>query len=90
MTFYTYWPAKKTISFLLQFVQDWVHICHRLPGLYVDNFSSFVLHIPHNSFPYQKSWWKVKVNVVTPQELKMVFGELNEINGEKLFCIFER
>ena len=30
------------------------------------------LIITHNSFPYQKSQWKVQVNVVTPQELKMV------------------
>ena len=36
----------------------------------------------HNSFPYQKSWWKVQVNVVTPQELE-VYGVSNEINGEK-------
>ena len=37
----------------------------------------------HNSFPYQKSWRKVQINVATPQELKMVCGESNEINGEK-------
>ena len=36
-----------------------------------------------NTFPYKKSWWKVQVNVVTPQELKMVHGESNEIKGEK-------
>ena len=29
-------------------------------------FTSFVLHIPHNSFPYQKSWCVVQINVVTP------------------------
>ena len=40
--------------------------------------------IPLNSFPYQKSRWKVQVNVMTPQELKMVCGESNEINGEKI------
>ena len=48
------------------------------------NFSSSVLYIPHNSFSYQKSRWKVQVNVVKPQELKMVCGESNEINGEKI------
>ena len=29
------------------------------------------------SLPYKKSWWKVQVNVVTPQELG-VCGESNE------------
>ena len=46
--------------------------------------SSPVLHIQHNSYPYQKSWWKVQANLVTPQELKMVCAESNEINGEKI------
>ena len=50
---------------------------------YLCNFSSSVLHIPHNSFPYQKIWLKVQVNVVTPRELNTVCGESNEINGEK-------
>ena len=49
---------------------------------YLGNFSSSVLHIPHNSFPCEKSCWKVQVNVLTPQELG-VCGESNEINGEK-------
>ena len=31
---------------------------------------------------------KVQVNVVTPQELNMVCGESNEINGEKNFFEF--
>ena len=53
-------------------------------GSYLGNFNSSVLHIPHNNFPYQKSWWKVQVDVVTPQELKMVCGESYEINGEKI------
>ena len=39
------------------------------------------------SFPNQKSLWKVQVNVVTSQELKMVCGESNEINGEKKFYV---
>ena len=46
---------------------------------YLGNFSSSV---PHNSFLYQKSWWKVQVNVFTPQELG-VCRESNEVNGEK-------
>ena len=55
---------------------------------YLGNFSSSVLHIPHNSFPYRKSQWKVQVNVATPQEPKTVCRESNEINGEKkLFCV---
>ena len=42
--------------------------------------------MPHNSFPYQNSQWKVQVrlNVVTPQELKMVCRESNEINFKKI------
>ena len=56
---------------------------------YLGNFSSSVQHIPHNSFPYQKSWWKVQVNVVTPQELG-VYGESNEINREKNCFVFIR
>ena len=43
-----------------------------------------VRHIPHNSFLRQKSQWKVQVNVVTLQELKMVCRESNEITGEKI------
>ena len=43
---------------------------------------SSVVHIPHNSFPYQKSQWKVYVNVVTPQELKMMGREKNFV-----FCL---
>ena len=58
---------------------------------YLGSFSSSVLHIPHNSFLYQKSWWKVQVNmvnVVTPQELKIVCGKSNATNVEKkLFCV---
>ena len=50
--------------------------------LYLGNFPSSVLHISHNSFPYQKSSWKVQVNVVTFKELKMVCGESNVINGK--------
>ena len=46
---------------------------------YLGNFSSSV---PHNRFLYQKSWWKVQVNVLTPQELR-VCRESNEVNGEK-------
>ena len=49
---------------------------------YLGNFSSYVLHITHKSFPYKKSPWKVSVDVVTPQELKMVYGESNEINSD--------
>ena len=45
---------------------------------YLGNFSSSVLYISHNSFPFQKSWWKVQVNVVTPQELKIVCRESNK------------
>ena len=56
---------------------------------YLGNFNSSVLHIPHNSFPYQKSRWKVQVILVTPQELKMVC-ESNKINGEKNGFVFDR
>ena len=49
------------------------------------NFSSSVPHIPHNTFSYQKSRWKVQVNVVISQEPKMVCGESNEINGKNCF-----
>ena len=35
----------------------------------------------------KKSRWKVQVNVVKPQKLKMVCGESNEINGKKMFCV---
>ena len=50
--------------------------------------SPILFNIFHtNSFPYQKSRWKVQVNVVTSQELKMVCGELNEINREKMFYV---
>ena len=45
---------------------------------YLGNFTSSVLHIPHNSFPNQKSRWKIQVHVVTSQELKIVCGESNE------------
>ena len=38
---------------------------------YLCNFSSSVPHIPQNSFPHQKSCWKVQVHMVTTQELKM-------------------
>ena len=34
---------------------------------YLGNFTSSVLYIPY--IPYQKSRWKVQVNVMTPQEL---------------------
>ena len=50
---------------------------------YLGSLTNSVLHIPHSSFPYQKSRWKVQVNVVTSQELKMVCGESSEIYGEK-------
>ena len=50
---------------------------------YLGNFSSSVLHIPHNSFPYKKIMVEAEINVLTPQELG-VCGESNEINGEKI------
>ena len=53
------------------------------------NVTSSILHIPHNSFPYQKSWWKVQVNVLKPQELKIVYVESTEINGEKNCFVFD-
>ena len=54
------------------------------------NFSSSVLHSPYNSFPNPKSRWKVQVNVVKPQELKLVCVEANEINGETMFYVRPR
>ena len=55
---------------------------------YSGNFSSSVLHIPYNSFPYQKSQCKVQIIIVTPLELKMACGESNEINGEQnVLCL---
>ena len=47
--------------------------------------SAVLFYIFHkNSDPYQHFFGKVQVNMVKPQELNMVFGESNEINGEKI------
>ena len=56
---------------------------------FLGNFSSSVLHISHNSFPYKKSGWKVQVNVLTPKELG-VCRESNELNGKKNCFVFNR
>ena len=36
----------------------------------------------------KKTWREVQVNVVTTRELNMVYGESNEINGNKIVLSF--
>ena len=55
-------------------------------SMFCSTYSTQLFHIA--SFPYQKSQWKVQVNVVTPQELG-VCGESNEINGKKNWFVFD-
>ena len=54
----------------------------------INCFGSSVLHIPHNSFPYQNLGWKVQVNMVISQELKILYGESNKIKDEKKCFLF--
>ena len=54
---------------------------------YLGNFCRSAIHIPHNGFVYQKSWWKVHANVVTLQELKMEDRESKEVNAEKIVLL---
>ena len=59
-----------------------------LPYIKISPTSAVLFYTFHTTaFLIKKSWWKLLVNVLTPQELG-VCGESNEINGEKkLFCV---
>ena len=58
--------------------------------LKLSNATSAVLFFIFLTIAFLIKHHGVKVNVVTPQELKMVCGESNEINGEKNCFAFDR
>ena len=58
--------------------------------LKLSNATSAVLFFIFHTIAFLIKNHGAKVNVVTPQELKMVRGEANEINGEKNCFAFDR